>query len=104
MSPRPAKFHGANLHLDPVTRPSVATRAGDAKHVPHLPQPSPRASAPGSRWHEFRLVRSLPFGRERRLELLDVGLQRGVVGLKDKDQRGANASVSGTLRTTYQLV
>ena len=37
-----------------------------------------------------RPVRSLPFGRERRLELLDVGLQRGVVGLKDKDQRGAN--------------
>ena len=37
-----------------------------------------------------RPVRSLPFGRERRFELLDVGLQRGVVGLKDKDQRGAN--------------
>jgi hypothetical protein len=37
-----------------------------------------------------RRVRSLPFGREHRLELLDVGLQRGVVGLKDGDQRGAN--------------
>ena len=36
-----------------------------------------------------RPVRSFPFSHEHRLELLDVGLQRGVVGLKDGDQRGA---------------
>jgi hypothetical protein len=79
----PAKFHDANLRLDPVTRRSVATRAADATHVPHLPL---RPALDGTN----RPVRSLPFGRERRLELLDVGLQRGVVGLKHKDQRGAN--------------
>ena len=42
-----------------------------------------------------RRFRALPFSREHRLELLDVGLQRGIVGLRTVISAALTASVLG---------
>jgi hypothetical protein len=44
-----------------------------------------------------RRVRALPFSREHRLELLDVGLQRGIVGLRTVISAALTTSVLGAL-------